>query len=376
MTSWSGSRSIPKRDRQAESVTPPMGDSTPMIEAVGLSKSFGAVRAVQDVSFSVHRGELVGFLGPNGAGKSTTMKMLTGSLLPDGGVARVGGAALDGHNLEPRAAVGYLPEHTPLYREMRVTRFLDFVGQVHGMGRRARAEALERVVAAADLDGYTGRRIQTLSKGYRQRVGLAAALYVDPPVLILDEPTSGLDPAEIVRIRDLVVRLAEEKTIMLSTHVLPEVEEVCRRVVIIAGGKLVADGPLDQLSSQGGDAIAVTVVAPESDALAAFEALDGCGTPRVVSRGQGNRVKLMIDVEDRFDAAARVAQIAADKGLCLVELRHEVPTLERVFLERTQRVVAQGAPALGERGVRAPGGGAVSEGNADGAPAGEGEAQP
>ncbi len=314
-----------------------MNDLAPMIEAVGLSKSFGAVRAVQNVSFSVRRGELVGFLGPNGAGKSTTMKMLTGSLLPDGGTARVGGVDLDGRALAPRAAVGYLPEHTPLYREMRVTRFLDFVGQVHGMGRRARAEAIERVVAAADLDGYTGRRIHTLSKGYRQRVGLAAALYVDPPVLILDEPTSGLDPAEIVRIRDLVVRLAQEKTIMLSTHVLPEVEEVCRRVVIIAGGQLVADGPLDQLSSQGGDAVTVTLVAPEETALLALSGLEGCGAPRVVSRGLGERVKLMLDVEDRFDAAERVARVAADQGLRLIELRHEVPTLERVFLERTQR---------------------------------------
>jgi len=320
-----------------------MTDGAPMIEAVGLSKSFGAVRAVQNVSFSVKRGELVGFLGPNGAGKSTTMKMLTGSLLPDGGVARVGGVELDGRALAPRAAVGYLPEHTPLYREMRVTRFLDFVGQVHGMGRRARKDAVERVVAAADLEGYTGRRIQTLSKGYRQRVGLAAALYVDPPVLILDEPTSGLDPAEIVRIRDLVVRLAEEKTIMLSTHVLPEVEEVCRRVVIIAGGRLVADGPLDQLSSQGGDALAVTLVAPDDVALEALGGLEGCGAPRVVSRSQGERVKCMLDVDDRFDAAERVARVIADQGLRLVELRHEVPTLERVFLERTQRVRPAGS---------------------------------
>ncbi|MEM9380946.1 MAG: ATP-binding cassette domain-containing protein, partial [Planctomycetota bacterium] len=218
--------------------------TSPMILAEGLQKSFGPVRAVRGVSFSVERGELVGFLGPNGAGKSTTMKMLTGSLLPDSGRASIAGVPLDGRSIGARAAVGYLPEHTPLYREMRVRRYLEFVGEVHGMSAAQRRDALARVVDACDLDGYVARRIHTLSKGYRQRVGLAQALFADPEVLVLDEPTSGLDPAEIVRIRDLVVELAQHKTILLSTHVLPEVEEVCRRVLIIAGGELVADGAL------------------------------------------------------------------------------------------------------------------------------------
>ena len=313
-----------------------------MIEAVGLSKSFGPVQAVRGVSFEVAAGELVGFLGPNGAGKSTTMKMLTGSLLPDAGRATVAGVPLDGRSLGARAAVGYLPEHTPLYREMRVTRYLDFVGQVHGLRRGERRDALERVVAAADLEGYTDRRIHTLSKGYRQRVGLAAALYVDPPVLVLDEPTSGLDPAEIVRIRDLVVTLAREKTILLSTHVLPEVEEVCRRVLIIAGGRLVADGPLDQLAEASSDLLLVTLRADEDSARRALDGLEGCGAPRVVTRpgpAQGaGRVQLALEAEDRFAAAERVAAACADAGLPLVELRHDVPTLERVFLERTRAV--------------------------------------
>lgn len=322
--------------------------SAPMIEAVGLEKSFGPVRAVRGVSFQVAAGELVGFLGPNGAGKSTTMKMLTGSLLPDAGRASVAGVPLDGRSLGARAAVGYLPEHTPLYREMRVTRFLDFVGQVHGVGGRDRKAALERVVASADLDGYTDRRIHTLSKGYRQRVGLAAALYVDPPVLVLDEPTSGLDPAEIVRIRDLVVTLAQEKTILLSTHVLPEVEEVCRRVLIIAGGRLVADGPLDQLSEASSDLLLVTLRAAQNRALGVLRGIEGCGEPRVVERpgplqGEG-RVQIALDTDDRFGAAERVAAACADAGLALVELRHDVPTLERVFLERT-RAAASAARA-------------------------------
>lgn len=313
-------------------------NAEPMVQAVGLVKNFGPVRAVRGVSFSVARGELVGFLGPNGAGKSTTMKMLTGSLLPDQGEGFVGGVSVNGGALEARASVGYLPEHTPLYREMRVSGYLDFVGQVHGMRRAARRDAFERVVQAADLDGYTDRRIHTLSKGYRQRVGLASALYVDPPVLILDEPTSGLDPAEIVRIRDLVVRLAKEKTILLSTHVLPEVEEVCRRVLIIAGGELVADGPLDELAGGTGDALAVTVRADEAVLLRTLGSIDGASKPRIVGRGADGRVRALLDVEDRFDAAERVVKRLADEGLPLVELRHEVPTLERVFLDRTQRV--------------------------------------
>jgi len=315
-----------------------------MIRAAGLSKSFGAVRAVDDVSFDVSRGELVGFLGPNGAGKSTTMKMLTGSLLPDAGRATVGGFPLAGRSVPARAAVGYLPEHTPLYSDMRVHRYLGFIGQVHGMGRRARRDALERVVDACDLHGYTDRRIRTLSKGYRQRVGLAQALFADPEVLILDEPTSGLDPGEIVRIRDLVVRLSRSKTIMLSTHVLPEVEEVCHRVLIIAGGRLVADGSIGDLSAGVAAAISVTAVAAEAELLGWLGDLPGARAPRVVARGDQGRVRVLIEVEDRFDVAARVARLLADRGVDVLELRHEVPTLERVFLERTQRV-APAAPA-------------------------------
>ncbi|QDV06851.1 putative ABC transporter ATP-binding protein YxlF [Planctomycetes bacterium Poly30] len=307
-----------------------------MIQAEGLSKSFGSVRAVRQVSFEVARGELVGFLGPNGAGKSTTMKMLTGSLLPDEGRATVAGVPLDGRSIGARAAVGYLPEHTPLYREMRVHRYLDFVGQVHGMGRRKRRDAFDRVVDACDLEGYTDRRIHTLSKGYRQRVGLAQALFADPEVLILDEPTSGLDPGEIVRIRDLVVRLARSKTIMLSTHVLPEVEEVCHRVVIIAGGQLVADGAIGDLSEGLAAAISVTVVAEEAELLRLLGDLPGASRPRIVARGDAGRLRAMIEVEDRFEVAARASRTLHDRGFEILELRHEVPTLERVFLERTR----------------------------------------
>jgi ABC-2 type transport system ATP-binding protein len=328
------------------------GDSVqhdPVLCARGLVKRFGAVLAVDGVSFSVQRGELVGFLGPNGAGKSTTMRMLTGSLVPDEGEALVLGRHATGRDLAARRAVGYLPEHTPLYREMRVDRYLEFVGRLHGLSGGARRDAFERVVAATDLAGYTARRIHTLSKGYRQRVGLAQALLTDPEALVLDEPTSGLDPAEIVRIRDLVVRLAREKTILLSTHVLPEVEEVCRRVVILAGGRVVADGGLLELADGVGEALSLTVaglasIGGETRFAEGLGRLDAVRSVTVAAHGEAGRVRLLLSVEGRFDVAERVARHVHEHGVALVELRHEVATLERIFLERTRG--AQGNAAL------------------------------
>jgi len=307
-----------------------------MIAAEGLVKHYGNVRAVDGVSFSVGKGEIVGFLGPNGAGKSTTMKMLTGYLYPDAGQVQIAGAPVIGGGLEARAAIGYLPENTPVYRNMRVDRYLAFVAELRGIGGKARRAAVERVVASCDLQGYTERRIATLSKGYRQRVGLAQALIADPDVLILDEPTNGLDPAEIVRIRDLVVSLAEHKTILLSTHVLPEVEEVCRRAIIIAAGQLVADGGLLELSEGEGESLSVVLAADEEAALTALGRIDGVKSAQVSGRGLEGRVRFHLEVDGRFEVAERVGRMAADAGYALFELRHEVPTLERVFLSRTR----------------------------------------
>ena len=313
-----------------------------MIQAEGLVKHYREVRAVDGVTFSVERGEIVGFLGPNGAGKSTTMRMLSGYLHPDRGRASIGGVPLEEDPLAARSAIGYLPEHTPLYREMRVDRYLGFVASVRGMGPAARREAVARVLDQADLEGYTTRRIRTLSKGYRQRVGLAQALIADPDVLILDEPTSGLDPGEIVRIRDRIVELARTKTILLSTHVLPEVEEVCRRAIILAGGRIVADGPLTELAEEAGEALSVGLVlaaTAEAEALASLASLEGVEHAEVAGRLDDERVRIRLGVEDRWDVAARVTALASERGWRVVELSHDVPTLERVFLERTRRLV-------------------------------------
>jgi len=326
-----------------------------MIRVQGLTKCYGEVRAVDDVSFELRAGELVGFLGPNGAGKSTTMRMLTGYLLPDAGEVTVGGQPMAPDNMEARARIGYLPEHTPLYRKMRVDRYLEFVADVHGLGRAHRRDAVERVVHAFDLEGYTTRRIAALSKGYRQRVGLAQALIADPDVLVLDEPTSGLDPAEIVRIRDLIVELSRTKTILLSTHVLSEIEEVCRRAIIIAGGQIVADGSILELAAGEGDFVTLTVDGGEADVLEAIPEVDGVHSVSVAGRGSNGRLRLRIAVEERFDVAARVGALVQARGWTLFELTHEASTLEHVFLERTRGLgrarQAPGAP--GENGASA-----------------------
>jgi len=303
-----------------------------MIRAAGLVKHFGSVRAVEGVSFEVERGEIVGFLGPNRAGKSTTMRMLVGCLHPDAGEVAIAGHPLHAEGREARRRLGYLPETTPLYREMRVDRYLTFVASLRGLSGAARRDACERVIEATDLEGYTTRRIRTLSKGYRQRVGLAQALVGDPDVLVLDEPTSGLDPAEIVRVRERIVALAATRTVLLSTHVLSEVEDVCQRALIIAAGRLVADGSLAELARAQGQTLAVSLTAPAAGALELCGELDGVAAVRELSPGAPGELRLELTVTDRAAVAAKVSALASRRSWTLTELSHELPSLERTFL--------------------------------------------
>lgn len=219
----------------------------PLIELDKLSKHFGEVVAVDEVSTRIYPGEVVGFLGPNGAGKTTTMRMITTYLPPTSGNAWVGGYEVTQSPMEVRSLIGYLPETPPLYGEMRVEGYLRFVGELKGIPRGALKDRCEWVMDACGLQEVRRQVIRTLSKGYRQRVGLAQALIHDPRVLILDEPTSGLDPNQILEIRTLIRKLAEGRTIVLSTHILQEVESVCNRVLIIHRGKLVHDSPTPPL---------------------------------------------------------------------------------------------------------------------------------
>jgi len=218
-----------------------------MINVENLGRHFGPVKAVDGVSFKAEKGEVLGFLGPNGAGKSTTMKMLTSFLAPSFGKATVGGFDVEEQSLESRALIGYLPENAPLYGEMTPRSFLKFIGEMRGLSGKALATALDRVVELTGVGVVLDRKIETLSKGYRRRVGLCQALLHDPQVLILDEPTDGLDPNQKHEVRTLINQMASEKCIILSTHILEEVDAVCNRVVIISGGKKVADSTPSEL---------------------------------------------------------------------------------------------------------------------------------
>ncbi len=227
-------------------------DSTkaPMIEARGLSKFYGEFAAVQDVSFSVPRGQVCAFLGPNGAGKSTTMKMLTGFLAPCEGEATIAGFDISSDRLHAAEHLGYLPENGPLYDEMTPRTFLQYVGHTREMPSGQLSDRLDYVVDKCALSDVWGKAISKLSRGYRQRVGMAQALLHDPDVLILDEPTSGLDPNQVYGVRELIQELGETKTVLLSTHILREVRAVCSRVVLVNEGRLVFDGPTTELGME------------------------------------------------------------------------------------------------------------------------------
>ncbi len=293
-----------------------------MIEVEGLTKRYGADNAIEDVSFSVAKGEVVGFLGPNGAGKTTTMRILTGSLGATAGVARIGGRDVSTHAAAVKRTVGYLPEVPPLYVTMTVRDYVAFAGRLKGVTDPA---AVDRALARVGLADVGHRIIDHLSKGYRQRVGLAQAIVHDPEVLILDEPASGLDPAQRVEIRALLKELAAgDATIILSTHVLAEVEALCDRVVIIARGRVVATDTLDDLS--GGRrqvAIEVQQVGPAMEALRALP-----GVELVEHAGEG-RLLLRCDA----DLRAEVATAAAPHGLLALGARRG---LEDIYLSLTQ----------------------------------------
>jgi ABC-2 type transport system ATP-binding protein len=226
-----------------------------MIEVSHLVKSYRELRAVQDVSFKVEKGEILGFLGPNGAGKTTTMRMITGVLPPSSGSVKVAGYDVFEQPMEVKKRIGYLPETPPLYTDMTVRAYLRFVAEIKGVRRRQRESEVDKVAAQTNCDKFIQRVIGNLSKGQRQRVGLAQALLADPEVLILDEPTVGLDPAQIIEVRELIKSLAGKHTIVLSTHILPEVVATCQRVLIIAQGKVVADDTLAGLQKANATAL-------------------------------------------------------------------------------------------------------------------------
>ncbi|ALD21167.1 gliding motility-associated ABC transporter ATP-binding subunit GldA [Hymenobacter sp. DG25A] len=302
-----------------------------MVEVQHLTKLFGTQAAVNDISFSVGKGEILGFLGPNGAGKSTTMKIATGYLPPTSGTVRVADFDVVEHPLEVRRRVGYLPEHNPLYLDMYVHEYLDFIGSVHGLKGQERRRRVQLMVDRVGLGREQNKLIGALSKGYRQRVGLAQALVHDPQVLILDEPTTGLDPNQIGEIRQLIRELGQDKTVIFSTHILPEVQALCDRVVIISRGQLVADSPVREL---GALAQGETIIRAEFEGPIDAEVLRRLPEVKAVEPGPGNTWR--IRTAGTTDQRGAISRLAAQQGWILLGLRQEEQSLEQVFGELTK----------------------------------------
>ncbi|MDD5309720.1 MAG: ATP-binding cassette domain-containing protein [Deltaproteobacteria bacterium] len=320
-----------------------------MIEVKNLTKRYGNVRALDAVSFEVPRGQVLGFLGPNGAGKTTTMKILTCFIAPTSGEVRVAGLDISEDPLGIRRRLGYLQETAPLYVDMRVREYLDFVADVRGIAVDAKDKALARVVEVCGLGDVRDKEIRTLSKGFRQRVGLAQAMIHDPSILILDEPTSGLDPNQIAEIRELVKSLGRERTVILSTHNLTEVQATAGRVIIIHQGKLVADGSPEELeSSRGGARYDVVLAAPGGGVAAvkeAFGRVEGVRGVDAAESGRGGEVDVTVHGDAREDLRAQIFKAAVDKGLVLLGLGRKQVDLESIFRRLTTADGAAGKEA-------------------------------
>jgi ABC-2 type transport system ATP-binding protein len=318
-----------------------------MIRVENLTKDYGLVRAVDKVTFNVHKGEVLGFLGPNGAGKSTTMKMLTCYIAPTSGVATVAGHDVFDQSLEVRRRLGYLPEDTPLYRDMTVREYLEFSAEMRQMEPTKRGRRIKEIGGRCGLGDVAGKLVGELSKGFRQRLGLAQAMLHDPDILILDEPTSGLDPNQIVEIRQLIKELGQEKTVILSTHILPEVQATCSRILIISGGKLVADDTPEALRArEKGSRYRVVFQANglAQDAIGdKLRAIHGVAHCVKVATEAGAHA-FALDAGSDADLRGAIFRAAVDNHWPLLELTRESVSLEDVFRTLTTKDGAVPSP--------------------------------
>ena len=303
------------------------------IRVLNLTKEYGQQRAVDQISLTASPGEIVGFLGPNGAGKSTTMKIATGYLAPTSGTVEVNGFDVQTQSMDVRRSVGYLPEHNPLYLDLYVKEYLRFTGSLHGLRGSDLTRRITDVIELVGLGREQHKHIGQLSKGYRQRVGLAQALLHNPPVLILDEPTTGLDPNQLAEIRQVIRNAGRDKTVLFSTHIMQEVEAICDRVVIINRGHIVADGPLSQLRSASAGEGVVVVAEFEHDLPDARILETAPGIERVEPLGRG---QYRITAGPGTDLRANIFRLAADRNLTLVGLRQQESSLEGIFKELTK----------------------------------------
>lgn len=307
-----------------------------IIEVEGLTKRYGQVQALNGITFSVEKGEVIGLLGPNGAGKTTTMKILTGFLQPTEGTARVGGLDVVEDPRAVQAILGYLPENAPLYPDMAVQEYLLMMAELRGVPPDRVRPLLSDAVYSTGLQDRLTSPIGALSKGFRQRVGLASAILHEPEVLILDEPTNGLDPNQIVEIRALIARLAQNATVIISTHILSEVEATCDRAIIIMDGEIRSDARLDELTTSSSAIVGIASSEPVNDVASALEGISG--VTRVTSEGEHRGVRRFRVVGEKdLDICPLVFDVAKDRGFRLAELKHETRTLESVFRELADR---------------------------------------
>jgi len=301
-----------------------------MIEAENLTRYYGPTRAVYDLNFHIDKGEIVGFLGPNGAGKTTTMRMLTSFLPPSGGMARVADFDVFYDSLEVRRRVGYMPETVPLYPEMTVLAYLDYMAALRQLPNRS--QAVDRALEACGIGDHADRAIGKLSKGYRQRVGLAQAILHEPEVLILDEPTIGLDPRQVTEVRALIREIGREHTVILSSHILPEVSQTCGRVLIINKGEIVAKGTPQELTAQlqGAARVLVRIADAGPEAVEVLKRVDG-----VIGAEPAEGGAYQVSCTQGYDRRAELARAVVEQGWGLLELRSVGMSLEDIFLELT-----------------------------------------
>ena len=308
-----------------------------MISVTGLSKRYGSHLAVKDVSFNIKKGEIIGFLGPNGAGKSTIMNILTGYLSMTQGKVEIDGFDITENPEEAKKRIGYLPEIPPLYMDMKVREYLDFIYDLKKVKFPKKAH-INEILKLVKIDNVENRLIKNLSKGYRQRVGFAGALIGNPDVLILDEPTVGLDPKQIIEIRNLIAKLGKNHTIILSSHILSEIQSICKRVIIINRGEIIADDISENLSSKlsGSLSLVARIVCSENEMLEALETIKGVKSVVSLGSRENGSFDFVIEPEDNEDIRAAVFERVASRGKTLLSFTSNSASLEQVFLKLTE----------------------------------------
>ena len=308
-----------------------------MIEVSNVVKDYGSLRAVDHISFTVNEGEIVGFLGPNGAGKSTTLKMLTDYLSPTSGTITINGKDMKTDSLKIREWIGYLPEHNPLYEDMTPYDYLRFVADIRNISDKVFNQRIVEVIDECGIKEVINQQIGTLSKGYRQRVGLAQAILHDPKVIVMDEPTTGLDPNQILEIRDVIRRLGEKKTVILSSHIMQEVQAVCDRIIIINKGKIIADDKKEVLQSQlAGKTVLSLELMADAPNFYDFRMIDPTLTIFNESNLKGNIWEVVLEYSNKVDLREKIAHFIAEKGWLILGMQKQERSLEKIFHELTK----------------------------------------